>query len=269
MTQQLSLLPADNLVPPQVHDFIRRGALFVIADSGGKDSQAMKILLHRHVPIDQLVIVHCDMHDMEWPGTELHVRRFSMGLPVHIAQARASLLQRVEERHAMLQAKGLDVSPWPSPKQRWCTSDLKRGPMEKVVRRLSKATGRKLIVDCWGERAEESTERAKRPGLHFHERNSVAGREWWVWLPIQPMLEAEIFETIFAAGQHPHWVYRRGMRRASCSFCIYATAADHAIAARLAPDLHRRYCDLERSTGYTLMMPTAKRGARTLAEVSS
>lgn len=254
-------------VPSQIHDFIRRGALFVIADSGGKDSQAMKIVLHRLVPADQLVIVHCDMHGMEWPGTEEHVRRYSMGLSVHIAQARASLLDRVQERHAMLRAKGLDISPWPSPKQRWCTSDLKRGPMEKVVRRLSKETGRKLIVDCWGERAEESAERAKRPDLHRNARQSIAGRDWWIWLPIKDMTEAEVFSTIAGAGQEPHWIYQH-MRRCSCAFCIYATEQDHATAAPLHPDLYSRYSAVERSTGKTLVMPTKKHGARTLEQIT-
>ena len=45
-------------IPRECRRMIRRGALVAINASGGKDSQAMKILLARIVPRDQLLVVH-------------------------------------------------------------------------------------------------------------------------------------------------------------------------------------------------------------------
>ena len=55
-------------IPTQVIDLIGRGALFVVNHSGGKDSQAMYLLLRQHVPAAQMVIVHADLGAVEWAG---------------------------------------------------------------------------------------------------------------------------------------------------------------------------------------------------------
>ena len=60
-------------VPSQCREMIRRGALVSISTSGGKDSQAMTILLARIVPRDQLVAVHAPLGEIEWPGTIDHI----------------------------------------------------------------------------------------------------------------------------------------------------------------------------------------------------
>ena len=52
---------------------IRRGALFALNHSGGKDSQAMTILLARIVPRQNLLAVHAPLGEAEWPGTIQHI----------------------------------------------------------------------------------------------------------------------------------------------------------------------------------------------------
>src|SRR6185295_16920149 len=118
-----------------------------------------------------------------------------------------TLLEMVERRRM-----------FPSPKHRQCTSDLKRGPIERAIRRFMRAHGLSIVVNCMGLRAEESSNRAKRAPFRRNERNSKAGREWYDWLPIHDMRLGEVFETIAAAGQEPHWAYAAGMTRLSCCF---------------------------------------------------
>ena len=65
--------PNDLHMPPECRDTIRRGALVAVNSSGGKDSQAMTILLARFVPCDQLVVVHAPLGEVEWPGTIEHI----------------------------------------------------------------------------------------------------------------------------------------------------------------------------------------------------
>ena len=64
---------ADIPVPPSCREMIRAGALVVINHSGGKDSQAMTILLSRIVPHDRLLAVHAPLGEVEWDGTVAHI----------------------------------------------------------------------------------------------------------------------------------------------------------------------------------------------------
>lgn len=253
--------PRSSGLPANVQSLVDRGALLVLNHSGGKDSQAMAAYLAARVPHDQLVIVHAVLPDVDWDGVEDHVRDNAMGIPVYTCRARRTLLEMVQER-----------GMFPSPTLRQCTSDLKRGPIERTVRELTRDggafAGRKLIVNCMGMRAEESSNRAKLETFKFSERNSKAGREWYDWLPIHDWLVGEVFAEIQAAGQEPLWVYAAGMSRASCVFCIMASKADLTTAARLNPSLYRTYVLLERSTGQVMMMPSKTHGRLTLEQIT-
>lgn len=221
------------------------GALFVVNHSGGKDSQAMTIKLRSMVPDEQLVVVHAPLGKVEWPGTIEHIRATTAGLPLVLAPVASgkSLLDRIRERRM-----------FPDPGRRWCTSDFKRGPITREIRRYLSENPRfdGLIVNCMGFRAEESPARAKKVAWHFDERNSKAGRVWFEWCPILDMDEADVYATIQAADEEPHWAYAAGMRRLSCSFCIMASKGDLRTAARLRPELYQEYVALEREIGHTL-----------------
>ncbi|MBW3512900.1 phosphoadenosine phosphosulfate reductase family protein [Janthinobacterium sp. NKUCC06_STL] len=250
-------------VPEQIIDLIARGAMFVINHSGGKDSQAMYLLLRGLVPAVQRVIVHADLGEVEWPGAVDQIKATTAGEPLHVCRSRRGLLQMIAER-----------GMFPSPSQRQCTSDLKRGPIERTVRAVTrerKAAGIEawgLVVNCMGMRAEESPGRSKLTPFKRHEGNSKAGREWYDWLPIHDLTTVEVFARIAAAGQAPHWVYAAGMSRFSCCFCIMSNKADLTTAARLNPDLYRRYVELERLTGQVMMMPSKSKGRMTLEQIT-
>lgn len=233
-------------VPAQVQRLIDDGALFVVNHSGGKDSQAMLIRLHAIIPADQLLIVHADLPEVDWEGIQEHIERYSFGLPIHVCRAKKTFFEMVERR-----------GMFPSPSTRQCTSDLKRDPIAKVIRHYldSHPRFRRTIVNCMGMRAQESTSRAKLNTFKLSERNSVADRTWYEWLPIHEMTEVEVFKMIRAAGQEPHWAYKAGMTRLSCCFCIMASRDDLRTAAALKPDLAKRYMDLERRLGFTMSMP--------------
>ena len=249
-----------------IDTLIKRGALFIVNHSGGKDSQAMYILLNLWVPNEQIVIVHADLGAVEWAGAVEHIKATTYGEPLHVCRARRTLLEMIEER-----------GMFPSPAMRQCTSDLKRGPIERTIRAISKATGNKLIVNCMGMRADESASRKKLVPFKLSTSNSRARREWYDWLPIHGWSEAKVFKTIADAGQQPHIVYSLGMSRFSCVFCVMASEKDLTTAARLAttrPELlndrhlFRKYVNLERSTGQVMLMPSKTHGRRTLEQVT-
>lgn len=235
---------------PTIPALIDAGALFVVNHSGGKDSQAMLIKMLALIPAKQMLVVHASLGDVEWPGAlELAEKQATdAGLPFVVARAPKGFLDMVERRFETRP----DAPSWPSAKHRQCTSDLKRDPIDREVRRFAKAHGFSQIVSCMGLRAQESAMRSKRPVMAKNARNSIAGRDWYEWNPIHAMSADEVFDTIRGAGQEPHWAYAQGNDRLSCVFCIMASRHDLRNGAKQRPDLFARYVELEKRTGYTM-----------------
>ena len=188
-------------MPSECREMIRRGALVALNHSGGKDSQAMTILLSRIVPREQTIVVHAPLGEVEWPATMAQIEAtIPEGVPLILAPVTSgkSLLDRVEER-----------GKWPDPARRWCTSDFKASPIARELRRYLKAHPRfgGRLVNCLGLRRDESHARAKRSPWRRNDRMSVAGREVFDWLPIFDLSTADVFDVIRDAGQSPHWIY--------------------------------------------------------------
>lgn len=232
-----------NAVPQEMLD---AGALFVVSHSAGKDSQAMLVKLRdMGVPESQMLIVHADLGDVEWAGNVDHIKRYAGTIPVITAVAKTNFWDMVERRQM-----------FPSPSQRQCTSDLKRGPINREVRRYLKAhpefDGR--IVMCMGLRAQESAARAKKQPVTYSASNSKAGRTWYEWMPILDWTEDQVFTAIRDAGEEPHYAYGLGMSRLSCCFCIMASKNDLIVSAKANPALYRRYVETEKRLDHTLSM---------------
>jgi DNA sulfur modification protein DndC len=118
---------SDTTLPDELRaiEMLRdRRALFVISHSAGKHSQAQTILVRSLVPAAQIVVVHAVLPEVEWDGTIEHIRATTRGLPLILARSTKTFFQMVDHRQR-----------FPSPKNRQCTSDLKRGSIEREVRR--------------------------------------------------------------------------------------------------------------------------------------
>ena len=251
---QLDLFPTPG---PPIETLVERGALFVANHSGGKDSQIMMWRLAERIPRAQLLVVHAPLEQVEWPDAVEHIEAtIPAGVPLVLARIASgkTLLERVEERRK-----------FPGPGRRWCTSDFKRGPIEREIRRHLKAHPEfgGLVVNCMGMRAQESASRARQATWEYDARNSRAGREWYNWLPVHGLREEEVFAGIRAAGQEPHRAYDAGMSRFSCIFCLYGSDNDLTVGGRLHPALYQTYAALERRIGHTLSP-----SRRTLPEIT-
>ncbi|MFT2721655.1 phosphoadenosine phosphosulfate reductase family protein [Deinococcus sp. A31D244] len=228
------------------------GALFVLNHSGGKDSQAMLIEVLRHVPAAQILVVHATLGESEWPGALEHAQAQAeaAGCAFIVAEAGKTFLGMVERRYQTRP----EVPSWPSSSTRQCTSDLKRGPITREVRRYATARGITRIVNCMGMRAQESSARAKKPAWAPHAEHGTAGRSWYDWLPIHDMSTADVLRTVADADQQLHPAYALGNDRLSCVFCLFGSAGDLRNGAQQNPELYARYVEMERRTGYTLHM---------------
>lgn len=240
---------------------IEQGALVVANHSGGKDSQAMLIRLLEIAPPSQILVVHATLGESEWPGALEHAeaQARAAGVEFIVAKATKTFLGMVETR---FEARP-EVPSWPSASHRQCTSDLKRGPIEREVRRYAKEHGFSVVINCMGLRAEESARRAKAQCWKQNEGQSLEpktfkngrvteARAWFDWLPIHEMTLQDVLTTIKNAGQELHPAYSTGNERLSCVFCIMASRGDLRNGALQNPELYKRYVQLERLTGYTM-----------------
>jgi DNA sulfur modification protein DndC len=228
----------------EINKLINDGAIFYVSHSGGKDSQAMYAELRKVVPYNQIVVVHANLGEVEWPGVVEHIK-VNIDHFVNVVQAGKTFLGMVENR-----------GKWPSAAYRQCTSDLKRGPIFKFIRRDIYRRGKSIAVNCMGLRAEESNARAKREPLKYNKAQSATKRgtrHVYDWLPVFHYSTAEIFQTIRDAGQKPFWAYENN-ERLSCVFCIMGCVNDLRHGAEKNPELYKRYVDLEKKIGHTMFM---------------
>jgi len=227
-----------------------RGSLFVANLSGGKDSQAMLLRMLKIVPRGQILAIHAHLGEVAWPGTLEHAQQHAQhaGVAFLVARAQKTLLEMVETRFATRP----EVPSWPSPQFRQCTSDLKRGPLNREIRRYAKAQGYTRVINCTGIRREESPQRSKLGPWRRQESECSKTREWLEWLPIFELSTQDVWTLLRESNQTAHPAYAQGNTRMSCVFCLMGSEGDLRNGARLNPELFEKYAALEDKTGYTL-----------------
>lgn len=231
--------------------------IIVINSSAGKDSQAMLDEMFGRAMLagvmDRLVVVHADLRDMEWQGTAELAERQAQHYRIRFIKC---------GRDETILDYTLRRGKWPSNKQRWCTSDFKRAPIQKVftslVCELHEGTFGYLykarpvrILNCMGIRAQESSARAKKQAIKLNESASNGKREVIDYLPIHDWSESQVWDRIAQSGVEHHPAYDLGMPRLSCVFCIFAPKAALKIAGQHNMNLLDRYIAVEQQTGHT------------------
>jgi 3'-phosphoadenosine 5'-phosphosulfate sulfotransferase (PAPS reductase)/FAD synthetase len=160
-----------------VKSFKKYDAL-LINISGGKDSQVMLDVLVKQAvkqgyPLEQIVVVHADLGRVDWPGTQALCAKqvASYGLRFEVQRHETEdILDTAERRGA-----------WPGPdKGRWCTSDHKRGPINRLITQLHQewvAGGGRLVAS----RTEMEDLGLPQPA-EPHKLHNAARRllQWWL-----------------------------------------------------------------------------------------
>ena len=184
---------------------------------------------------------------MEWTGViELAKEQADhYGLRFEVSKYRdkngreKDLLEKVRER-----------GMWPSSRQRFCTSEFKRGPGGRVITKLFRESPGD-ILNVFGFRSEESESRRMKKSFARNSRFSTQSREVMDWIPIKDWSESEVWNSIKRSGVPYHWAYDLGMPRLSCAFCIFAPRDALIIAGKANPELLDEYCKVEEEIGHT------------------
>lgn len=257
MNQQLPLFPVDHPdPPPDPLALLRNGAALMLSVSGGKDSDAMS---HHLLDLRQsegwpgdVMMVHADLGSrVEWHQTPEYVENLARrkNVPLHVVRwTHGDLIDRIWQRYNQDPSRPC----WPSAKMRYCTSDMKRGPISRWLRNRF-PTGN--VICAMGLRAQESHTRARRQTFTLRTDASAPtkGRFVYDWLPIHDWTEADVWDCIRQHGDIAHPAYRleRPNQRLSCALCVLASLNDLINGAVHNPDTYREYCRIEAVTGYS------------------
>lgn len=184
----------------------------ILGLSGGKDSTALAVLLHKEIP--EMEYFFCDTHK-ELPETYEYLGRIEAQLRIKI--------------HRLSPERGFDH--WlemfggflPSPKMRWCTKQLKIFPLEEFI-------GEDEAISYIGIRADEN-----RDGYISAKANIK---------PVYPFKErglkkADIFQLLEDSGiglpSYYEWRSRSG-----CYFCFFQRKYEWVMLHENHPDLFQK-----------------------------
>ncbi len=187
--------------------------------SGGKDSTALAILLHKEVP--EMEYFFCDTH-RELPETYEYLDRIKARLGIQIEYLCA---ERDFDHWLALHGGYL-----PSPKRRWCTEEMKIKPLENFV-------GEDEVISYIAIRADEersgyiSTKPNIRPIYPFKEQNITINE-------VHRLLE----DSGIGLPKYYEWRTRSG-----CYFCFFQRKYEWIKLSEEHPDLFQKAVEYEQN----------------------
>jgi len=225
---------------------------FVINHSGGKDSTRMLGLVRESFPNIDTLAVMADTgfeHQRPIPAADFARSRcsaFKVPLTV-VRNPRRTYLEMVEQR-----------GMFPSAQYRQCTSDLKRGPIEKYIRTLPY----RLIFNCMGIRSEESSPRSKLDPFSLNVSLTTRTRTVYNYFPIFEQTLSEVLawhwentiplHPVYIPGFHNDGTTGGYLRRLSCRLCIFSTNSDLVAIRQRDPEAFHAVSELEQKIGFTM-----------------
>lgn len=250
---------------PEIDRLIAAHAPIALGVSGGKDSCLLGFAVTKH--LDEIghrgprILVHADLGRVEWRDSLPTCQRLAdrLGLELVVVRREAGdmmdrWIQRWHdnvERYRALSCVRL-IGPWSSSSARFCTSEMKVGP---ICRELTRRFPGTTIINAVGIRRQESKGREQapiakvQPGLR-RVRLQTRGLNW---NPILHYLRREVFGRLELEGFQVHRGYGLGMKRISCGQCVLADEKDLRIS--VAQPEHRQLyleeVDLEIASGFS------------------
>lgn len=231
--------------------------IVIINSSAGKDSLCALWVMdgmakEQGYPREKIVVSHQDLKRMEWKETRslAKVQADLFGFKIYYS-TRVNEAGQEEDLLGYVRRRKM----WPSKNQRWCTSDLKRGPGGKIVTELTKHLKDSRVLYVFGFRAQESPDRAKKKTISINKKlsymNAYGSRIVRDYLPIRKWSTRKVWKVIKENNLPYHYAYDLGMPRLSCVFCIFSPFDALVIAGKANPELLDEYIEVEQEIGHT------------------
>lgn len=204
---------------------------FVVAFSGGKDSQVILDLVTRVLPVESFKAVFQDT-DMELPCT--------YDIVAYTEEDYKYRFPNFKLYHAKSDRKALDL--WrqygpPSRVNRWCCSVMKTTVFRRKMKEIHNTDAQPKVAVFEGVRADESARREAydRIGVNVKHPNLINCRAIFRWN------NAEIFLYLFSRGIELNPAYRMGLTRVGCGVCPFASDWSEYLIRRIYPDISKQY----------------------------
>jgi len=198
----------------------------IVMLSGGKDSTALAIHLREKYPDRDFEFVFCDTHK-ELPETYEYLNRIEAFLGKPVKRLSSKIGERGFDHYLKLYGNFL-----PSPKQRWCTRNLKIEPFERYV-----ADDPTILYV--GLRADE-----RRTG-YISTKSNIEARFPFKEAGIN---KSEVFRILQRSGvgipKYYEWRSRSG-----CYFCFFQQKAEWVRLKEHHPELYERAKGYEDAKG--------------------
>lgn len=274
------ILPSGKPVPIAEGPDLQSYDKVLIGFSGGKDSiAAVLAVLENGVPPEKIELHHHDIDGdgetfMDWPITKDYCRKFAqaLGIPIYFSWRQGGFereMLRDNQRTAPVVFEKPDGTTGKSggehgplgtrrkfPQQsaslttRWCSGSLKVDVMAASIRNQERFNGKKTLV-ITGERAEESSNRARYKTFEPHRSNSL-NRTVDQYRPVHGWSEQQVWDVMREHGVVPHPSYQLGYGRLSCRHCIFANQNQIATNHALYPESTAKVANHEREFGVTI-----------------
>lgn len=204
---------------------------FVVAFSGGKDSQVILDLVTRVLPVEQFKAVFQDT-DMELPCT--------YDIVAYTEEDYKYRFPNFKLYHAKSDRRALDL--WkqygpPSRVNRWCCSVMKTTVFRRTMKELHNTDAQPKVAVFEGVRADESTRRESydRIGVNVKHPNLINCRAIFRWN------NTEIFLYLFSRDIEINPAYRMGLTRVGCGVCPFASDWSEYLIRRIYPEISKKY----------------------------
>ena len=203
---------------------------FVVAFSGGKDSQVLLDLVTIALEPEQYKVIFTDT-TMELPHTYKTVQEAQKHYQKIYKNFKITTVRNPTDADKLWGVFGP-----PSRILRWCCSVYKTSPVHSYLKVLNNGRHpRTILFD--GVRRDESNNRAN----HLRVADSIKHNKVINTRPIIEWNDLEVYLYMFYSGINPNKEYRLGLNRVGCSICPFASQWSDFIINKKYPTIAKKF----------------------------